>query len=139
MEQALNALKNARKETLKEWMYQEGLGATVFGANAVIGRTNTDVDRVFSICTEEQSQGFQREPGHSSSGCLYYFRPDGPDERYEVQSLDSTVSVKTQGTLELTENVKVNRLSGYVNGNPVEVTVERKSMDSGNNISKIGS
>ncbi|KAL2824168.1 amidase signature domain-containing protein [Aspergillus cavernicola] len=47
----------------------------------------------------------------------------------EVQShskeiLDSTVSVKVQGSLTLTEDVELKQFSCYVNGDPVEVTVE---------------
>ncbi|KAL4909766.1 hypothetical protein BDW74DRAFT_186245 [Aspergillus multicolor] len=49
--------------------------------------------------------------------------------RMEVQKqskdiLDSTVSVKIQGTLDLTQDVELEQFSCYVNGNPVEGKVE---------------
>ncbi|KAL4871244.1 hypothetical protein BDV12DRAFT_206805 [Aspergillus spectabilis] len=44
MEQALKALEAARRETLEEWMDQEGLDAIVFPATADIGRADADVN-----------------------------------------------------------------------------------------------
>ncbi|KAL4880160.1 amidase signature domain-containing protein [Aspergillus karnatakaensis] len=44
MEQALEALEQARKETFEEWMDQEGLDLLVFPANADIGRADADVN-----------------------------------------------------------------------------------------------
>ncbi|KAK2613026.1 hypothetical protein QQS21_000955 [Conoideocrella luteorostrata] len=46
MEQALQALENARKETLEDWMEQLGLDAVVFPANGDVGPANADRDEV---------------------------------------------------------------------------------------------
>ncbi|KAL4862814.1 amidase signature domain-containing protein [Aspergillus spectabilis] len=196
MEQALNALENARKETLEEWMDQEGLDAIVFPANADIGRANADVDpessrfawengvkysngnqaiRHLGVPTISVPMGlmkdtnvpvnltfagkayednkllefayaFEKITKHRSVPPLVpaldsdsiSMSPDGVRSngvnqtgtgqiKVQAQSkevLDSTVFVKIQGTLEITENAKMKRLSCYVNGTPVEVTVE---------------
>ncbi|RHZ45301.1 uncharacterized protein CDV56_102828 [Aspergillus thermomutatus] len=42
--QALNALENARKETLEKWMDDHNLDAVVFPANGDVGRANADTD-----------------------------------------------------------------------------------------------
>ncbi|RLL95125.1 hypothetical protein CFD26_104745 [Aspergillus turcosus] len=47
--QALEALENARKETLEKWMDDHNLDAVVFPANGDVGRANADTDRESSL------------------------------------------------------------------------------------------
>ncbi|KAL5334882.1 amidase signature domain-containing protein [Aspergillus crustosus] len=189
MEQALKALETARKETLEEWMDQEGLDAIVFPANADIGRADADVNhessqfawengvkysngnqaiRHLGVPTVSVPMGLMEDTkmpvnltfagkAYEDNKLLEYayafetatkhcslpplvpelssdiLRPRGDAEfsaaglaRIEVtgqskEVTDSTVSVKVQGTLEVTGEAKPRRFSCYINGEPVEV------------------
>ncbi|KAJ5351815.1 hypothetical protein N7452_000789 [Penicillium brevicompactum] len=49
IEQAIQALENARKETLENWMDGLGLDAVVFPANGDVGAANADCDEAASL------------------------------------------------------------------------------------------
>lgn len=49
IEQAIQALENARKETLEDWMDGLGLDAVVFPANGDVGAANADCDEAASL------------------------------------------------------------------------------------------
>ncbi|KAJ5551768.1 hypothetical protein N7535_000292 [Penicillium sp. DV-2018c] len=49
LQQAIQALENARKETLEDWMDGLGLDAVVFPANGDIGAANADCDEAASL------------------------------------------------------------------------------------------
>ncbi|KAE8353741.1 amidase signature domain-containing protein [Aspergillus coremiiformis] len=49
LEQAIEALESARKETFEQWMDNHSLDAVVFPANGDVGRANADVDPEASL------------------------------------------------------------------------------------------
>ncbi|KAJ5131263.1 uncharacterized protein N7515_007302 [Penicillium bovifimosum] len=49
LQQAIQALENARKETLENWMDKLGLDAVVFPANGDVGAANADCDEAASL------------------------------------------------------------------------------------------
>ncbi|KAL3468201.1 amidase signature domain-containing protein [Aspergillus heterothallicus] len=193
MEEALKALENARKETLEDWMDEEGLDAIVFPANADIGRANADVDhessqfawengvkysngnqaiRHLGVPTVsvpmglmedtkmpinltfagkayednkllEYAYAFEEATKHRSlpplvseldSDSIAKTPSDGHPssevksvlievDNHSKEILDSTVSIKAQGTLKLTKDANPIYFNCYVNGSPVAVTV----------------